>query len=304
MLDKLSESLAIKIVTVMHALLFTSKVIFWFLSWSVAVISDWFHSWVDVLTTLAIWFATKISKKDADEKYNFWYWKAQAIAAFFVAFMAWISWLEIWKYWFDKLFNPTPLENEIQLIFIMAWAVLFSWAISFLMTYIWKKNSNSAMIASWKETIWDVLLSFSTLIWIFFIYFFDIHWLDPLLAIFIWIMILKIAYEIVVENINILMWSRASNDQLLIIQNLIFDKFPIVKALHDIHTQRISENEIYLVIHCEVNEKEAEWMNFKQVHDLEEEIQFALEELDFVHQAVIHLDYHNDAKLNRVIGRK
>jgi len=300
-ITKISESTAIKIVTWMHFILFSTKVIAWIFSWSVAVISDWIHSWVDALTTLVIWFATKISKKKADSIHQFWYWKAQAIAAFFIAIMAWITWLEISKYWIEKLTSPEQLKDVLIAIFVMIWAIIFSWTISFLMTYIWKKNKNSAMIASWKETIWDIAISFSALIWLIVIYFFNIYWIDPVLTIFIWIMILKIAYDITMENIWVLMWARASDKELIEIQNTIFNNFTKVKAVHDFYTQKLSENEIYLVIHCEINPEDAEWMNFKEVHDFEEDIQETLEKLDFVSQAVIHLDYHNDSKVNRII---
>lgn len=300
-ISQLSESAVIKLVTWMHFILFITKLIVWIFSWSIAVISDWIHSWVDVLTTLVIWFATKISKKKADATHQFWHWKAQSIAAFFIAIMAWITWLEISKYWFEKLFLPHQLENISMAIFVMIWAIIFSWTISFLMTYIWKKNKNSVMIASWKETMWDIAISFSALIWLIVIYFFDIYWIDPILTIFIWIMILKIAYDITMENIDVLMWARASNEELIEIQNTVFNNFSKVEAIHDIYTQKLSADEIYLVIHCEINPKYAEWMNFKEIHDFEEDIQKTLEKLDFVSQAVIHLDYHNDSKINRII---
>lgn len=301
-ITKITEETAIKIVTWMHFILFSTKVIAWIFSWSVAVISDWIHSWVDVLTTFAIWFATKISKKSADAKHQFWYWKAQAIAAFFVAIMAWITWLEISKYWIEKLLSPEPLTNISFAIFVMIWAIIFSSIISFLMTYIWKKNRNSAMIASWKETLWDIAISFSALLWLVAIYFFEIHWIDPVLAIFIWIMILKIAYEIIMENIDLLMWARASNDKLIVIQNLVFRKFPQVLAMHDIHTQKISEDEIFLVVHCEIAKENSTKMNFEQIHNLEEKIQNSLEQLNFVDNCVVHMDYHNDFKINRIIN--
>ena len=301
MLEKITESTTIKIVTWMHFILFTIKVIAWIFSWSVAVISDWIHSWVDVLTTLVIWFATKISKKDADSIHQFWHWKAQSIAAFFIAIMAWVTWLEISKYWFEKLFTPEPLEKISTAIFVMIWAIIFSSIISLLMTYIWKKNKNSAMIASWKETMWDIAISFSALIWLIAIYFLDIYWLDPILAIFIWIMILKLAYEIIMENIWILMWARASDEELIEIQNNVFNNFKIVKAIHDLHTQKISEHEIYLVIHCEISKEDSKKMNFEDVHDLAEEIQESLETLDFVKLSVVHLDNHDDSKINRIV---
>lgn len=304
MLEKITESAAIKIVTWMHFILFVTKVIAWIFSWSVAVISDWIHSWVDVLTTLIIWFATKISKKEADNTHQFWYWKAQAIAAFFIAIMAWITWLEISKYWIEKLLNPEKITDISSAIFVMIWAIIFSWTISFLMTYIWKKNKNSAMIASWKETMWDIAISFSALIWLIAIYFFNIYWLDPTLAVFIWIMILKIAYEITMENIWVLMWARASNDQLIVIQNLVFRKFPQVLAMHDIHTQKISKNEIFLVVHCEIPKENSKKMNFEEIHNLEEKIQNSLEQLDFIQNCVVHMDYHNDFKINRIINPK
>ena len=283
----------------MHAILFVTKVIFWFISGSVAVISDWFHSWVDVFTAIIIWFATKISKKWITVDYQFWYWKAQPIAAFFVAVMAWVTWFEISKYWFEKLFNPQPLTDHLQLILVMFVMIIFSWTISFLMTYIWKINKNSAMIASWRETIWDVLISFSALVWVILVYFFDIYWVDPLLAVFIWVMILKIAYEIIMENLEVLMWARATDSQLIEIQNFIFNKFPKVLAIHDVYSQKLSDSHIYLVIHCEI--KDDKQMLFKEAHDLEEDIQFSLEGLDFVQKAVVHLDFHNDSTINRIV---
>ena len=114
-------------------------------------------------------------------------------------------------------------------------------------------------------------------------------------------MILKIAYDITMENIDVLMWARASDEELIEIQNTVFDNFPKVKAVHDIYTQKLSEEKIYLVIHCEINPKDAKWMNFKDVHDFEENIQETLEKLDFVSSAVIHLDYHDDSKINRIV---
>jgi len=42
------------------------------------------------------------------------------------------------------------------------------------------------------------------------------------------------------------------------IQKTIFENFKIIKAVHDIYSQKLSEEKIYLVVHCEIDPEEAE----------------------------------------------
>lgn len=293
----MQESTAIRIVTGIHSILTIWKIFYWIMSWSVAVVSDWIHSWIDVVTAIVIWIATKMSKLPASSMFQFWYSRAQPIWAFFVAVMAWVAWIEIIRYWFEKFLHPNKIVDIWWTVILMLIMTCLSWFISYLMTKIWKENNNSVMIASGKETIWDMLISFGTALWLVVVYYSDIYWIDPLMAIFIWIAVLKIAHWIAMESITSLMWVKADPEHVSIINKTVFSKFPMVIAVHDIRTQQLW-NKIYAVIHCEIKDDN---LSFKQVHDLEEAIQDEILKLDFIENTTIHLDFKNDAKEERVL---
>jgi divalent metal cation (Fe/Co/Zn/Cd) transporter len=50
-----------------------------------------------------------------------------------------------------------------------------------------------------------------------------------------------------------------------------------------------------------MKKEDAELMSFMEAHDLEENIQEQIENLEFVKTATIHLDYHNDSIINRIV---
>lgn len=293
----MKESTAIRIVIVIHTVLTIWKIFYWILSWSVAVISDWIHSWIDVITAIVIWIATKVSKLPSSDIYQFWHSRAQPIWAFFVAVMAWVAWIEIIKYWFDKLFNPIEIKNIWTTVILMILMTCLSWFISYIMTSIWRKNNNSVMIASWKETIWDMFITFWTAIWLIIVHYSSIYWIDPLIAIIIGLVVIKIAYWIAMESIISLMWAKANPEYIDTINKTIFNKFPIVIAIHDIRTQQLW-NKIYAVIHCEIKNEN---LSFKQTHDIEESIQNEILKLDFIENTTIHLDFKNDAIWERIL---
>ncbi len=291
----MSEKSAINLVFVLHLFLFTAKIVAGIATWSAAVISDWIQSWIDVITTMVVWIATKVNKLPADSSHQFWHTRAQPLAAFFVAIMTAVAWLEIIRYWIEKLINPLEISNISNLVILMFIMLAFSWIISFIMSKIWKKNNNKAMIAMWKETFWDMIISFWAMCWIIWSYYWYL-WFDPLMAILIWIYVVSISYTITKENLDLLMWARADDEQILQIHQLIFKKFPIVRAIHDLHSQKLW-TKIYVVVHCEI---EDENFTFKQVHDIEEAIQLELLKLDFIENTTIHLDYSDDSQIDRI----
>lgn len=291
----MTEQNAIRTVFVMHSVLCVWKIIWWIVSWSIAVFSDWLQSWIDVLTTVIISIATKVNEKPADWEHQFGHTRAQPIAAFTVAILTWITWFEIIKYWIWKIASPEQIENPVKIIALMAVMTLSSWAISYITSKTGKANKNQSMIAMWQETLGDVFISLWAIIWIIWSMYWFL-WLDPAMAIIIWIWIIKIWYNIWKENIGLIMGSVADKDQILEIENTIFDNFPNVNAIHDIRTQKLW-TKIYAVIHCEINDNN---FSFKEVHDIEESIQIKILWLDFIENVTVHLDYKNDSTISRI----
>lgn len=292
----MKEQAAINVVTGIHIILFLSKLVMWIISGSVALISDSLQSSIDILWIIIIKLATRISNKPPDESHQFGYERAQNLAAFFVAVMAWVAWIEIIRYWIEKIITPWKISNPIQTIMAIVCFMFGAMLISYIMTVVWKKHNNAAMMASWKEMIWDVFICLSVIIGVIWSSYFWYLWVDPFVAILIGFLILKIAYGILKDNIDYLMWARADEEQIRIIFEKIFDSFSYIKAIHDIHTQKLGKK-IYAILHCEIEDKN---YTFKQIHEIEESIANEVMKLDFIHNISIHLDYKNDSKEKRI----
>lgn len=292
----MTEKLAINVVFLLHFILFSAKLFAWFITWSAAVISDWVQSWIDILTTIVVWMATKVNKLPADSDHQFGHTRAEPLAAFFVSIMTAVAWLEIIRYWIEKIIKPSEISNVSNLVIVMSVMIAFSWIISYIMTKIWNLNHNKAMMAMWKETFWDMIISFWAICWILWSYYWYL-WLDPLMAIIIWFYVIHIAYDIVKDNIDLLMGAKADKEQIWIIQDVIFSKFPIVTAIHDLNTQKLW-TKIYATIHCEIQDQD---YSFKKIHDIEESIQSELLLLGFIENTTIHLDFKDDSRNDRVL---
>lgn len=56
-----------------------------YLSGSVALTTDAFHSGADSITRFASWFGLKVSQRKPDEKFPYGYYKAETLTALFVS---------------------------------------------------------------------------------------------------------------------------------------------------------------------------------------------------------------------------
>jgi cation diffusion facilitator family transporter len=265
-------------------LLFIGKFYIGILSHSTALISDAINSFTDTINSLVVLFATIVSQKPADKSHPGGHYQAQPIAAFFIAIMTAVLAIEIIKEAIIKIIHPTAIEHHTEAIFILLATIIIKGGISYFEYQQGKKHKNRALIAMSVESRGDMLISFAAIIGISCSIYYNILWIDPLIAIVISLYIFYTAYTLMKENIDFLMGASASPEEIKKITDILNNNKNI-HSYHDLRTQYFGEK-VQITVHCHIYEKHSiqEW------HDIEAEISKELETLENVQKAFIHLD--------------
>jgi cation diffusion facilitator family transporter len=268
---------------VMNVFLFVIKLIAGLMSNSLALISDAINSLTDIISSVAIFFAVKISNKEADEGHPFGHYRFQPLAAFVVAIFTGIFGFEILKMGIEGFFSKniliiTWITFLVPIITIIS--KFFMW-IYFNIEY--KKSKSPAIKAMAIDARNDVFVGLIVFIaimgsWL------NVLYLDNLTAIIISIFIFKSGYDLATENMDYLLGKSAPKEMLTRIKNIV-KNVKGVKGFNDVNAHYV-ENIIHIEIHIEVDKK----ISTEKSHSISKNVQRNIESLEGISKAFIHVD--------------
>lgn len=191
------EKIATIVSSVTALILVSIKMVFWILSWSIAVLSSAIDSVLDMFVSIFNYFAVKNSELPADEHFNYGRGKIEALAAL----LEWIIiFLSGWYILYSSVFKFIAKE-EISYIWI---SVIVMW-ISFIITlwlvyfldYVAKKTKNMVIESDalhYKTDLYSVgWILFSLAV----IYFTDFYFIDAIVWFIIALYIMYSSVELV-----------------------------------------------------------------------------------------------------------
>ncbi len=220
-------------------------------SGSLSLVSDALHNFSDGFAIIITFISLRLSKKPRTEKYTFGLKRAEILAAVINSSSLVIISFFLIKEAIERLFNPSPIEGSLMLVVASIGLVA-----NFIGTLLLKKGSkdNLNMRAAYFHLLSDAVSSLAVIIGAVFIIYFRIFWLDPILTILISLYILKEAYGITKEAIEVLMMSSPVNIDIKEIQKAI-ESLPDVANLHHIHVWKLNDKQVHFEAHIEVRDK-------------------------------------------------
>lgn len=267
----------------LNILLFILKVIAGLMSGSLALISDAFNSLTDIVASTAIFFAVKMSSKGADAGHPFGHARVQPLVGFVVAILTGILGFEIFRQAIGGLVSPKLLVISVFAICVPIFTILVK---GFMMIFFFRKAdkyNSPAFKAIAVDARNDVYLALVVLVSLICSYF-SVPYLDSLVAMGIGFFILFAGYDLGLENYHYLIGKAPPLEQIHKMKELA-RKVKGVKGLNDVRAHYVG-NYVHVEIHIEV-EKHLETI---VSHEIGKKVQFALEELDFVDKAFVHID--------------
>ena len=219
------------------------------LSGSLALLSDALHNLSDTFATFIAYMATVIGKREANQKKTFGYKRVEILAALLnaVVLIVMSAYLlkEAWERWKD----PQEINSQIMLVVAMIGLLANLYAVIIL-----KKDAHKSINvkAAYIHLIADSLSSVVVILGGVLIQIFKIYWIDPLITVLISIYIIRSGFLILKQAVNILMQSAPDNLDLAGIKHQV-EQLPDVANMHHLHAWMLTDNEIHLEAHIELN---------------------------------------------------
>jgi len=210
----------------------------------------------DAFALFLSWFSIIISQKPADNQRTFGYHRFQVIAAFIngislLALTLWIIYEAI-----NKIYNPTPINGHI-LFYIGALGLIVN-SISFIILRQGNHedmNIKSAII----HVLSDLLGSLAAVAAGIVIIFTGKVIADPLLSLFVSLLLLKATYRLIINSGHILLQGAPSGLTAETIIDEIKKYIPEIKNIHHFHIWSLYTGKNYITLHINLAKEEHDY---------------------------------------------
>jgi len=246
---------------------------------SVSIISEAIHSGVDLLASLIATFSVSKSSIPADTKHPFGHGKVENISGAIEALLIFFAALWIIYEAIKKLLNPEPIEYLGWGVGVMLISTVVNIFVSKLLFKVAKETDSIALEADAWHLRTDVYTSLGVmvslaLIWIghLIIPDLDIHWLDPVAAIVVALLIIGAAYRLTLQSARDLLDVKLPAEEEAWIRNLIMTHQSVIHGFHQLRTRKAG-NSRFVEFHIKVEP----YMSVEESHKITDELSRSIE---------------------------
>ena len=190
-----------KLITGIAALLFLIKLFAWYLTGSVAILTDALESTVNVIAGLIGVYSLYVSAKPRDMDHPYGHGKAEFISAAVEGTLISVAGVIIIYQGINNLVHPQPVQKLDYGILLIAATAVINYIAGIICTRTGEKNKSQVLIASGKHLQTDTYSTLGIVIGLALLYFFKYHWIDSAVAILFAVIIMYTGYKIVRSSI-------------------------------------------------------------------------------------------------------
>ncbi|UWR24826.1 cation diffusion facilitator family transporter [Sulfitobacter sp. S223] len=261
------------------------KTLAYWMTGSVALLSDALESTVNVATAFAALIAIRVAAKPADADHPYGHHKAEFFSAVLEGVMIIVAALLIFREAFDGLVNPMPLALPFEGLLVNMAATLINGFWAWVLISRGRIHKSPALVADGRHLITDVFTSVGVAFGVVLAVVTGWWILDPLLASLVAINILWSGSKIVKESLSGLMDEAVSEGMLSDIRAVIAAESAGAIEAHDLRTRHAGVAtfiDFHLVVPSETTVYEA--------HEICDRIEHALTDLLEDASVTIHVE--------------
>lgn len=236
-----------KVVAFISIVLFSVKIWAWYVTNSVAVLTDALESIVNVAAGIFGVFSLWLSSRPRDFEHPYGHGKVEFISAAIEGTLIFIAGIFIIFTAVKSLYRPSVVAKlDVGLILLSASAFI-NWIAGAVCVRVGRKNNSLALMASGKHLISDVYTTIGILAGLILLYFTEVAWIDSAVAIIFAIIILFTGYKIIRSSVAGIM--DQADERLL---NTMAEKFQYSRKPDwiDLHNLRIIKYGATLHLDC------------------------------------------------------
>jgi cation diffusion facilitator family transporter len=186
-----------KIITFIGAVLFIMKIVAWYLTGSVAILTDALESTVNVVAGLIGIYSLYVSAKPKDTDHPYGHGKAEFLSAAIEGTLISVAGLIIVYEAINNLVHPHPIQKLDYGILIVAATAVINYITGSICINTGKKNNSLVLIASGKHLQSDTYSTIGIIAGLVLLYFVQLWWIDSAVAFIFAFIIMFTGYKIV-----------------------------------------------------------------------------------------------------------
>lgn len=281
---------------VVGLLVLALKLLAWWLTGSVALLSDALESTVNVATAIAALIAIRVAARPADSGHPYGHHKAEFFSAVLEGVMIIVAALLIMREAYLGFRQPPLLDQPYGGMAINALAGVLNAVWCRVLISRGRALKSPALVADGKHLLTDVFSSAGVLIGVTLAVLTGWTVLDPILAGLVGLNILWSGWKVTASSVSGLMDEAVSDDTLERIRAIISDKATGALEAHDLRTRhagKVTFIDFHLVVDGQTTVDEA--------HDICDRIEQSLRAMLDEAQITIHVEPEHKAKHSGVV---
>jgi cation diffusion facilitator family transporter len=279
-----------KMVAAVSIVLFMIKIVAWWLTGSVAILTDALESIVNVVAGLIGLYSLYVSAKPRDMDHPYGHGKAEFLSAAIEGTLIFVAGIVIIYEAVNNLIVPQPIKKLDWGIMLVAVTAIINYAVGNFCVRTGEKNNSLALVASGKHLKADTYTTAGIVVGLIILYFTDILWIDSAVAIVFAIVILYTGYKIIRSSVAGIM--DEADEQLLKELVVTLNENRTVNWI-DLHNLRIIKYGPTLHLDCHLT---VPW--YFNVHEAHKEIDSLSELVRTKYGESVGLFVHSDGCLD------
>jgi cation diffusion facilitator family transporter len=285
--DKSKETLRIQSwILFVAVLLFSIKIIAWYLTHSVAILTDALESIVNIIAGLVGYYSLSIAIKPRDSNHPYGHGKAEFLSAAIEGTLIMLAGVFIIFEAVIQLIHPGELHQLSYGIILVGISAVINFFVGFFAVRKGKANGSEALQASGHHLQSDTYSTIAIIIGLLLIYFTGIHQVDSIVAIIMSIVIMIIGYRIARKSVAGIM--DEADEKILgkVIALLNNSRLPNWIDIHNLRVIKFGN-----VLHIDCHMTVPWYLNVRQAHLEVESLRILIEkEFGSAMEFFVHAD--------------
>lgn len=241
--------------------LFVIKITAWYLTRSVAVLTDGLESIVNVISGFIGLYSLYLSAKPKDSNHPYGHGKVEFISAGIEGTLITLAGLWIIYEAIESFINPEPLRSLDTGIILIAISAVINYGFGYWAYQTGRKNDSLALQASGKHLQTDTYTTLGIIAGLLLLRFTNILWLDGAVAIFFALMIMRMGLKILRASVAGIM---DESDEKLLQEMVAYLQKNRSEQWIDLHNLRIIKYGRILHVDCHLT---LPWyLNVREAH--------------------------------------
>lgn len=281
---------------VLGAVVLALKTLAWWLTGSVALLSDALESTVNLATAFAALIAVRIAAQPADSQHPWGHHKAEYFSAVLEGVMICVAALFILLAAWEGLQEPVALDAPAEGLLINGFATALNGAWAFVLIRRGRALKSPALVADGKHLWTDVLTSAGVAIGVLLAMVTGWWLLDPAMAVLVALNILWSGWRVMSSSLSGLLDESVPEEELSKIREVIAENAEGAVEAHDLRTRHAGSAtfvEFHLVVPGE--------MTVFDAHEICDRVEHAMHDAVPESRVTIHVEPEHKSKHQGIV---